>query len=88
MGGPLVELSGPKLALFEWTFFARQIVYASVLAAIFIPWGTGFGLPWNIVVVGLIDVVNPRVRVDQSMSYFFGVVFVALVAMAFALIGA
>jgi len=99
MGGPLVELSGPKLALFEWTFFARQIVYASVLAGIFIPWGTGFGLPWNIVahllkvtviilLVGLIDVVNPRVRVDQSMSYFFGVVFVALVAMAFALIGA
>lgn len=99
MGGPLVELSGPKLALFEWAFFARQIVYASVLAAIFIPWGTGFALPWNIgahllkitviiLLVGLIDVVNPRLRVDQAMSYFFGVVFVALVGMAFALIGA
>ena len=99
MGGPLIELSGPKLALFEWAFFARQIVYASVLVAIFIPWGTGFALPWNIgahllkitviiVLVGLIDVVNPRLRVDQAMSYFFGVVFVALVGMAFALIGA
>ncbi len=99
MGGPLVELSGPKLALFEWAFFARQIVYASVLAAIFIPWGTSFALPWNIgahllkitviiVLIGLIDVVNPRLRVDQAMSYFFGVVFVALVGMAFALIGA
>ncbi len=99
MGGPLVELSGPKLALFEWAFFARQIVYASVLAAIFIPWGTGFALPWNIgahllkitviiLLVGLIDVVNPRLRIDQAMSYFFGVVFVALVGMAFALIGA
>ena len=99
MGGPLIELSGPKLALFEWAFFARQIVYASVLAAIFIPWGTGFALPWNIgahllkitviiLLVGLIDVVNPRLRVDQAMSYFFGVVFVALVGMAFALIGA
>jgi len=99
MGGPLVELSGPKLALFEWAFFARQIVYASVLAAIFIPWGTGFALPWNIgahllkitviiLIIGLIDVVNPRLRIDQAMSYFFGVVFVALVGMAFALIGA
>ncbi len=99
MGGPLIELSGPKLALFEWAFFARQIVYASVLAAIFIPWGTGFALPWNIaahllkitviiLLVGLIDVVNPRLRIDQAMSYFFGIVFVALVGMAFALIGA
>lgn len=99
MGGPLIELSGPKLALFEWAFFARQIVYASVLVAIFIPWGTGFALPWNIaahllkitvviLLVGLIDVVNPRLRIDQAMAYFFGVVFVALVGMAFALIGA
>jgi len=99
MGGPLIELSGPKLALFEWAFFARQIVYASVLAAIFIPWGTGFALPWSIaahllkitviiLLVGLIDVVNPRLRIDQAMAYFFGMAFVALVAMAFALIGA
>ncbi len=99
MGGPLIELSGPKLALFHWAFFARQIVYASVLAAIFIPWGLNFALPWNlaahllkviviIVLVGLIDVVNPRLRIDQAMSYFFGVIFVALVGMAFALIGA
>ncbi len=99
MGGPFIELSGPKLALFQWAFFARQIVYASVLAAIFIPWGTGFALPWNIaahllkviviiLLVGLIDVVNPRLRIDQAMTYFFGVIFVALVGMGFALIGA
>ena len=99
MGGPFIEISGPKLALFQWAFFARQIVYASVLAAIFIPWGINFAFPWNvaahlltvvvlIVVVGLIDVVNPRLRIDQAMSYFFGVVFLAVVGMAFALIGA
>ena len=99
MGGPFIELSGPKLALFQWAFFARQIVYASVLAAIFVPWGLNFALPWNVAahllkvigiigLVGLIDVVNPRLRIDQAMSYFFGVIFVALMGMAFALIGA
>ncbi len=99
MGGPFIELSGPKLAMFQWAFFARQIVYASVLAAIFIPWGLSFAFPWNvgahllkvivlIVLVGVIDVVNPRLRIDQAMSYFFGVIFMALVAVAFALIGA
>lgn len=99
MGGPFIELSGPKLAMFQWAFFARQIVYASVLAVIFIPWGLTFVFPWNvgahllkvivlIVLVGVIDVVNPRLRIDQAMSYFFGVIFVALVAVAFALVGA
>ncbi len=99
MGGPFVEISGPKLALFQWAFFARQIVYSSVLVAIFIPWGLNFAFPWNlgahlvkvavvIIVVGLIDVVNPRLRIDQAMSYFFGVVFLAVVAMALALMGA
>ncbi len=98
MGGPFIELSGPKLAMFQWAFFARQVVYASVLAVIFIPWGLGFAFPWNvgahllkvivlIVLVGVIDVVNPRLRIDQAMSYFFWVIFVAIVAMALALIG-
>ncbi len=98
MGGPFIELSGPKLALFQWAFFARQIVYASVLAAIFIPWGIKFIFPWNvaahllkiivlIVLVGLIDVVNPRLKINQAMKYFFGVIAVALIAMVLALLG-
>lgn len=99
MGGPFIEISGPKLALFQWASFARQIVYASVFAAIFIPWGMGFVFPLNvgahllkviviIMLVGLVDVVNPRLRVDQAMTYFLGVILVALVGMGFAVIGA
>jgi len=99
MGGPFIELSGPKLAMFHWASFARQIVYASIVAAIFIPWGFGYHFPWNvgahllkvvilIVLVGVVDVVNPRVRIDQAIAYFFGVIFFALVGLAFALIGA
>ena len=98
MGGPFVELSGPRLALFEWASFARQIVYASVLAAIFIPWGIGFVFPLNvlahlgtvaaiIVLVALVDVVNPRVRIEQAMRYFVVVMGLALVGLVLALMG-
>jgi len=98
MGGSFVELSGPRLALFQWASFARQIVYASVLAAIFIPWGIGLVFPLNVLahlvsvvaligLVGLVDVVNPRVRLEQAMRYFVGVMCVALIGLVLALMG-
>jgi len=98
MGGPFIELSGPRLALFQWASFARQIVYASVLAAIFIPWGVAFAFPFNIlahlatvvaliVLVGLIDVVNPRLRIEQAMAYFLAVIGLAIVALVLAIAG-
>ncbi|MFP3902618.1 MAG: respiratory chain complex I subunit 1 family protein [Armatimonadota bacterium] len=98
MGGPFVELSGPRLALFHWASFARQIVYASVLVAIFVPWGIGFVFPWNlaahilklaavIAIIGLVDVVNPRLRIDQAMLYFAVVIILGLVGLGLALAG-
>ncbi|MGD9498630.1 MAG: respiratory chain complex I subunit 1 family protein [Armatimonadota bacterium] len=98
MGGPLVELSGPRLALFEWSAFVRQIVYASMLASIFIPWGIGYAFPWNLVahlaklaaiyaLVGLVDVVNPRLRVEQAMRFLVLVIAVAVVGLGLALGG-
>ena len=99
MGGPYIEMSGPKLALFRWAFWAKLVVFGSVLVAVFVPWGTTFALPWAVlahlaklavlaVLVCLVDVVNPRLRIDQTLIYYFGVVFVALAGLAFALIGA
>ena len=99
MGGPYIEMSGPKLALFRWAFCAKLVVFGSVLVAIFVPWGTTFALPWAVlahlakllvlvVLVCLVDVVNPRLRIDQALVYYFGVVFVAITGLAFALIGA
>lgn len=38
MGGPFVELSGPKLALFKWALWAKQLVFAALLAQVFFPW--------------------------------------------------
>jgi hypothetical protein len=37
--------------------------------------------------VTVIDVVNPRLRVDQAMGYFMRVGFSSLAALAFAVIG-
>ena len=38
MEGPFIEQSGPKLALFKWAFYAKELIFASLFASIFIPW--------------------------------------------------
>jgi formate hydrogenlyase subunit 4 len=97
-GGPFIEYSGPRLALIKLAFYARQLIFASVLASVFIPWPTlepaalsvVVGLAKALVVlvvVGVIDSVVPRLRIDQSMVYMSRLVFVALAAVALALIG-
>lgn len=108
MEGPFIEQSGPRLALFKFSFYAKQLIFSSVLLQVFVPWvrvGTilGLGFPLRglvnvaanlvgvlilLVIVGVIDVVNPRLRIDQSMAYFGRVVFVSLAAVAFAIMGA
>jgi formate hydrogenlyase subunit 4 len=99
MEGPFIEASGPRLALFKWSFYAKQIIYSSLFCEVFIPWPkTGliyFDIPINLVkamlvmlVVGVIDVVNPRLKIDQAVKYYAGVGVAALAALAFALIGA
>lgn len=40
-----------------------------------------------LVVVALVDVVNPRLRVEQAMGYYLRVAFSSLAALAFAVIG-
>jgi formate hydrogenlyase subunit 4 len=99
MGGPFIEFSGPRLALIRWSFHMRLLLFSLLLVQIFIPWpnlGVGaLNIVANLVkafvvvlLVGLIDVVNPRLRIDQSMSYFSRIIFVALVAVALTMINA
>ena len=96
--GPLMEFSGPRLALFKMSFYVRQLIFPLILVTIFIPWPAVASVPLALVatlaktlvvfvVIGLIDVVNPRLRIDQSMNYLARVLFVALAALAFATIG-
>jgi len=98
MGGPFIEQSGPRLALFKWAMWAKQLVFAFLLVQVFVPWPQFGILPADLgiamakvlvvlILVALVDVVNPRLRIDQSMVYFVRVVFVALAALAFAVIG-
>ncbi len=98
MGGPLIEQSGPRLALFRWTMWSKQLVLALLLVELFVPWpGTGrFAIDLGLtlvkalvvlVAVALVDVVNPRLRVDQAMGYYLRVVFSSVAALAFAVIG-
>lgn len=98
MGGPLVEQSGPRLALFRWTLWAKQLVLALLLVELFVPWPRTGLLPVDLlfallkaavvlVLVAVVDVVNPRLRVEQAMGYFLRVAFSSLAALAFAVIG-
>lgn len=97
MGGPFIELSGPRLALMKWSFHMRLLIFSVLLVQIFIPWPHVAFAPISIVatlakafivvlLVGLIDVVNPRLRIDQSMNYFMRIIFAAAVGVALAVI--
>jgi len=98
MEGPFIEASGPRLALFKWSFYAKLVIYASLFMDIFVPWPHTGILPLDVLVhlvkilvvvlvVGLIEVVNPRLRIDQALKFYAGVTLVALVALAYAVIG-
>lgn len=99
MGGPFIETSGPTYALFRWGFLARQVIFTLMLVQLFFPWPAGLAaLPTFliqtakilaiIVLVGVVDAVNPRLRIDQSIVYYFGVILAALVGLVFAIVGA
>ncbi|MBT9175636.1 MAG: Formate hydrogenlyase subunit 4 [candidate division WS2 bacterium] len=98
MEGPFIEASGPRLALFKWSFYAKQLIFAVLFIKVFIPWPLtpsplmDFILTLTkagvlMVLVGLIDIVNPRLRIDQALKYYTGVLVLSLVALAFAAIG-
>jgi formate hydrogenlyase subunit 4 len=98
MGGSLVEQSGPRLALLRWAIWTKQLVLAFLLIEVFFPWPR-LGFPLLdltvtmgkvlvvLVLVAVIDVVNPRLRIDQAMGYFMRVGVSSLAALAFAVIG-
>jgi formate hydrogenlyase subunit 4 len=97
MGGPFVEMSGPKLALFKWAIWARQFVFAALLVSIFFPWPKVDAMSLQVlltvvkifivfVIVGLVDVVNPRIKIDQALGFYLAVILVALGAVVLAFV--
>ncbi|MCL5102903.1 MAG: NADH-quinone oxidoreductase subunit H [Armatimonadetes bacterium] len=96
--GPLMEQSGPNLALLKLALLVRQLVYALLLVQIFVPWPVL--KPWPLAVVGalvkvlilfvlaaVVEAVSPRMRIDKAMNYMGRLLFVSLAALAFAVIG-
>jgi formate hydrogenlyase subunit 4 len=98
MGGAFVEQSGPTYALLRWSMMAKQIVFCSVFCQIFIPWPMMGQIAWDVLInlakvlvlvliLALIDVVNPRLRIDQSVRYYLCLGFVSLSVIVLALAG-
>ncbi len=78
---------------------AKQIIFVSLFVQVFIPWPRVEILAWDILIhlakvlglvllIGVIDAVNPRLRIDQAVKYYLVLVFFSLGGIAFAVIGA
>lgn len=95
MEGPLMEYSGPKLALLKYSQMAKLIIYSALFVALFVPWGAGlpFLLGWLVfwakvsllvLLVTLVAATHARYRMDQALRYFAGLLGVALFALVLA----
>jgi formate hydrogenlyase subunit 4 len=93
-----MEIGGPTLALFKWTVHAKLLIFAALFSEVFFPWPKAFQILPDlgvtlgkvlliVLVVATIDAVNPRLRIDQAIVYFFGVIMVSLAGLALALVG-
>ena len=95
MEGPLMEYSGPKLALFKYAQMCRLVIYSALFVALLVPFRSSlpFPLGWIvfwvkvlvlILLVTLIAATHARYRIDQAVRYFASLVAVALVALVLA----
>ena len=78
MEGPLMEYSGPKLALFKYAHMAKLVIYSTLFVALFVPWGSEFVFPlgwllfWAkvfvlVLLVTLVAATHARYRIDQAI---------------------
>ena len=93
LGGPFVEYSGPNLGLFRYALMIKQMFYAYLLVAIFVPlvstqlWVANLlvqlaAMAVVFVLVGVLGSTNPRFRIDQALRYY-----AVLLVMSFGAIG-
>ena len=98
MDGPLMEYSGPKLALFQYAHMARLVIYSALFAALFLPWGSQLPFPagwllfWGKVLVmtllvTVIAATHARYRIDQALRYFAALLGASGVALVLATFG-
>jgi len=98
MEGPLVEYSGPKLAVFKYAQMVKLVIYSAIFVALFVPWDLGLTFPWKwllfwlkvfilVLLVTLVAATHARYRIDQAIRYFAGLMVAAVVALALASYG-
>jgi len=98
MEGPVMEYSGPKLALFKYARMVKLVVYSGIFVALFVPWGQALPYPVSLLVflakvlgvvliVTLIAATHARYRIDQVIRYYAALFGVSLIALALAVKG-
>ncbi|MCU0848937.1 MAG: NADH-quinone oxidoreductase subunit H [Spirochaetes bacterium] len=96
--GPLVEYSGPGYGLFKYTKMLKQMFYAALFVAVFLPgFNTGFYaadlaiqvgfIALVFVFIALIGATNPRLRIDQAIRYYSVMILLALCAVGLSAYG-
>jgi len=95
--GPLIEYSGPNLAMFKLYIMLKQMFYAALFVGVFIPFNTGiYGLDVIIqlveisiiyLLIALVSSTNPRFRIDQAVKYYAVLIAGALVAVSLSVYG-
>jgi formate hydrogenlyase subunit 4 len=95
MEGPLIEYSGPKLAIIKYAQMAKLVVFSAIFVGIFIPWGSEliFPLAWIffwakvfvlVLMVTVLAATHARYRIDQAIQYFASMLAVGIVALIIA----
>lgn len=98
MEGPLMEYSGPKLALFKYAHMAKLVVYSSIFVTLFAPVGSSlvFPLGWLafwvkvfalVLLVTVVAATHARYRIDQAIRIFASLIAVAMVGLVLASYG-
>lgn len=98
MDGPLIEYSGPKLALLKYAQMAKIVIYSALFVSLFLPWGQHLAFPLNLVcfwgkvfvlvlIVTLVAATHARYRIDQAVRYYAALLVVAFVALILAVYG-
>jgi len=98
MEGPMIEYSGPKLALFKYAQMAKLVIYSGLFVALFLPWGSGLVAPLGwllfwikvfalVLLVTVVGATHARYRIDQAIRIFGGLLGIAFVALIVASYG-
>jgi len=98
MEGPMIEYSGPKLALFHYASWAKLVIYSGLFVSLFVPWGSELPVPISFVLfwakvsvmvllVTAVAATHARYRIDQAIRFFAVMLAVALVTLAAASYG-